>query len=237
MRLISQASISQACASRLDLPPPSVLPAHPDSPLTGVFLRLLIEVRHQAPLSTTTTAAPLPPEAPLAANTGAHYVISTDTASRFPLIRVNHRTIKQTILRFLKLIFSGLGYEVTTRPTTSPNHLLWSPNSTAVLGVEFAGTPRKAVQPTDGFCLTLFLSLSPPPREPFLGSTAATNQHQVLPSWQSQTTCALATGFLLCRLWRASGNIIVSLSERDKSLLFSLLDLRAGTCCRISLPT
>uniref|UniRef100_A0A183TTX8 DUF3504 domain-containing protein n=1 Tax=Schistocephalus solidus TaxID=70667 RepID=A0A183TTX8_SCHSO len=103
MRLISQASISQACASRLDLPPPSVLPAHPDSPLTGVFLRLLIEVRHQAPLSTTTTAAPLPPKAPLAANTGAHYVISTDTASRFPLIRVNHRTIKQTILRLLKV--------------------------------------------------------------------------------------------------------------------------------------
>ncbi|VDN09490.1 unnamed protein product [Dibothriocephalus latus] len=131
-------------------------------------------------------------------------------------------------------IFSGLGYEVTTKPTTSPNHLLWSPSSTAVLGVEFAGTPQKAVEPTDGVCLTLFLSLSPPPREPLLGSA---NQRHSLPFWQTQTTCALATGFLLCRIWHSTGNVTVDLSERDKSLILSLPDLRAGTRCCISLPS
>nr|VZI13303.1 unnamed protein product [Spirometra erinaceieuropaei] len=230
MRLISQASMSQACISRLDLPPPSILPVDPDNPLTGVFLRLLVEVRHQAPQTATAAS---PSESTIAATTNAHYVITTNTDSRFPLIRVNHKTIKQAILRFLKTIFSGLGYEVTTRPTTSPNHLFWSPNSTAVIGVEFSGTPRKAVEPTDGLCLTLFLSLLPPP----LGSTATTNQQHASPFWQSQTTCALATGFLLCHIWHATGNVTVSLSQRDKGLLFSLPDLHAGTCCRISLPS
>ncbi|VDN15123.1 unnamed protein product, partial [Dibothriocephalus latus] len=39
MRYVSQASISQTCTSSLNLPPPSVLPVHPDNPLAGVFLR------------------------------------------------------------------------------------------------------------------------------------------------------------------------------------------------------